>query len=271
VPPINLEFDSLEGLPDPLKSVLVERDGKYVLEGETPDEVKNLRAAHEGEKAKTKKLTEDLKKQAEQYKDLDPEKARDALKRLEDLEDQKLLDAGKMDELFEKRLTAAREAWEREKQSLVRDRDKWQGEHSTLKSKYEREAIDGAMRTAMAPLVKPEHHDDVANRLRPFWQFAEDGQMVPMRNGEMLWGKNPTQPISMSEQVEALIKDVPVFGLPSSGGGAGNMAGTSFSRNGGSIVLPREQAKDARVYREARERAEKTGANLVDELGNRLA
>ena len=48
--PINLEFDSLEGLPDPLKAVLVEREGKYVLEGETPDEVKGLKAAHEREK-----------------------------------------------------------------------------------------------------------------------------------------------------------------------------------------------------------------------------
>jgi hypothetical protein len=260
--PINLEFESLEGLPDPLKAVLVEREGKYVLEGETPDEVKGLKAAHEREKAQAKKLSDDLKKQSEMYKDLDPEKAREALKQLEQMEEKTLMDAGKMDELFEKRLTAARDAWEREKQALVRDRDKWQGEHGTLKSKYEREAIDGALRNAMAPLVKPEHHDDVANRLRPFWQFAEDGQMVPLRNGEVIWGKNPQMPISMSEQVEALLKDIPVFGLPSSGGGATNNGGTLFNRNGSVIMLTREQAKDARVYREARERAEKTGADL---------
>ena len=136
-----------------------------------------------------KKLADDLKKQSELYKDLDPEKAREALRQLEQLEEKTLMDAGKMDELFEKRLTAARESWEREKQALVRDRDKWHEEHGSLKAKYEREAIDGALRNAMAPLVKPEHHDDVANRLRAFWSFADDGQMVPMRNGEVCGAK----------------------------------------------------------------------------------
>jgi hypothetical protein len=125
--PINLEFDSLEGLPDPLKAVLVERDGKYVLEGETPDEVKGLKAAHEREKAQAKKLADDLKKQAELYKDLDPEKAREALKQIEQLEEQTLMDAGTMDELFENRLTAARDAWEREKQALVREASRCAG------------------------------------------------------------------------------------------------------------------------------------------------
>ena len=122
--PINLEFDSLEGLPDSLKAVLVEREGKYVLEGETPDEVRGLQSRACAEATgQAKKLAEDLKRQSELYKDLDPEKAREALKQLEELEEKGLRDAGKTDELFEKRLTAARESWEREKLALVRERD----------------------------------------------------------------------------------------------------------------------------------------------------
>ena len=72
----------------------------------------------------------------------------------------------------------------------------------------------------------------------------------------------------MAEQIETLLKDVPVFGLPSSGGGAAN---GGFGGRPGQIVLPREQAKDAQAWRAARAQAEKTGATIVDELGNRLA
>lgn len=262
--PINLEFESLDGLPDSLKAVLVEREGKYVLEGETSEEVRGLKSAHEREKATAKQLADKLRQQAEMFKDIDPEKAREALRQIQDLEEKGLRDAGKVDELIEKRLATLRAEHDRREQGLTQERDDWREKYGTLVGQYQSEKIDGALRDAMGPLVKPEHHADVANRLRLFWRFSDDGQMVPMRQGkdgqEIIWGRDPTKPISMSEQIEALLKDVPVFSLPSSGGGASN--GVSLSGNGRVIALNAEQARNPTLYREAKEQAAKAGLPL---------
>lgn len=78
--------DALDSIPEPLREAYVERDGKYVLnvkpkDGWALEDVNGLKTAL----GKERTQRETLEKQFAKFKDIDPDKAREALAKLEEL------------------------------------------------------------------------------------------------------------------------------------------------------------------------------------------
>src|SRR5262245_21998910 len=254
------QVDSLDDVPEADRALYVEKDGKFVLDVEGLEDVSGLKSALQREREASRKARDELKGLGERYKDLDPEKAREALRQLEELEEQGLRDAGKIDELVAKRLKGAETEWNRQRDGLTRERDAVTAQVQTLQSRLEELLIDGALREAAAEShVRPEHYVDIRNRLRHIWRLGPEGQPVPMNGEEIIYGRG-AQPITMKEPIEGILKDVPGFVLPSSGGGAN---GGSTIVNGRGLTLSREAARDPQQYRAAKAQADKQGVPLT--------
>lgn len=98
------------------RPVYVHEDGKE----ETYDLPKLLATARStrDERDTARKEAEEMRKKLSSYEDFDMDKAREALKIVEDLDSQKLIDAGKVDEVVSERLKAATKEWQSEREDL---------------------------------------------------------------------------------------------------------------------------------------------------------
>jgi len=95
-------LETLDNLDEGIKSLYVEHDGKYRLDIEggfkTNDEITGLTSALNKEREARSRL----EKQVKQWEGIeDPQKAREALETLKNLDSKKLIDAGKVDEVKE--------------------------------------------------------------------------------------------------------------------------------------------------------------------------
>src|SRR4051794_29374504 len=92
-----------EKLGDSLKEHYKASGDDYVLDAEGVEDVSGLKSALDKEKKERRELRVKLDAEAEKWKDLDPERAREALKAIADLDEKKLVDKGEFDRLLKKR------------------------------------------------------------------------------------------------------------------------------------------------------------------------
>lgn len=92
-----------EALAEVLKEHYKASGEDYILDAEGVEDVSGLKSALEKEKRERRELKTKLEAEAERFKDLDPERAREALKTLAELDDKKLVDKGEFDRLLKKR------------------------------------------------------------------------------------------------------------------------------------------------------------------------
>jgi hypothetical protein len=216
-------LDTLDGLPEAFHEHYKkdEATGKYRLDAEGVEDVTGLKSALEKERNERKTAATKYKELQEQLGDLDPAKAREALKKLQELEDKKLIDAGKIDEVVAQRMERATQDFETQKkafntqiQTISKERDSYQSRLSEL-------VIDGALRqAAIAAGVKPEAIDDAIIWGKQVYRM-KDGQPVPLDGDQMLYGKDPNKPLPMEEWLQSMMTKKPHWFAESAGAGAG--------------------------------------------------
>lgn len=232
-------LDTLDGVPTALHEFYTERDGKFYLDAEGVEDVSGLKSALERLKAEAKKAKDDAKKTAERYGDLDPDLAREALKKLQDAEDKQLLDDKKIDELIAKRTERMAQAHQKEIERFNKLVADLTSERDGLNGKLSEVLIDNAIRdVATRNSVRKTAIEDVLLRGKRLWRLR-DGQPVPMNGEDVVYGKDPTKPISMDEWISGLQNDAPHLFEPSSGGGA---TGSSAGNRGGLRVVSGDNA-----------------------------
>lgn len=241
-------YAKLEDIPEAVRALYKQEGEKWVLDldediTEHP-RTGALKRALEREREDKKKAAEKaakLEADFEKYKDIDPEKAAEALAKLQDLEDKKLIDGGKVDELVAQKTERMRKDFETQlakKDELIKQREAELGTANTrladlqIFSEVEKAALKlGARRTAI---------DDIKNRARPVFKLV-DGKVVAYKPGseDPLYGKSG-DPISIEEWVGSLATDADHLFEPNGGGGAGGAK--TVNRAGAPVVVSRAQA-----------------------------
>ncbi len=236
-------LDSLEDLDESFHGLYTEVDGKFILDldDDISDHPKTgpLKRALDREREAKKTATEKvdaLEADFLKFKDIDPDKARAALDKIQEFEDSQLIDAGKVDELVEAKIDRMRtdftskiDAKDGAITTLTTERDAAVTELSDLKifSEVERAALkSGAKKTAL---------DDIKNRARPVFRLI-DGDVVAFRPGsdEQLYGKDG-DPMGIDEWVSGLSSDADHLFDPNEGGSSGG-SGTRTRREGVKVI-----------------------------------
>jgi hypothetical protein len=247
---------ALSDVDESLQALYVEKDGKYVLDIESDgDDRRGLTSALDKERRSRAAAEKALKDLRAQLGDMDPVRAREAIKTIAELEEKNLLGEGKFEEAVAKRVERiAAESKQRE--------DALSSESKTLRVQLEELLIDNGIRTvATKSGVLPAAIDDAVLAAKTVWRL-KDGKPTPMNGEDILYGKQANQPMTMEEWISHRAKDRPHwFGVSTGGGAQGS--GASRVAVGGKLVISPEQAKDTAAYRAAREQAEKQGAELV--------
>lgn len=167
------------------------------------------------------------KSRLKDYEDIDPEAARKALEESKKLEEKKLMDEGQIEELFKKRSELMVKEHEKALKRMQDALEATAKERDTHLNKLSEVLVDTALQQAAASNgVRAQAMEDVLLRGKRVWQLHE-GKPIAKKGDEILYGKNPNQPMTMEEWIIGLQADAPhLFEATTGGGAAGGAKGT---------------------------------------------
>ena len=264
------KYASQDEIPERLRDFYEQADdGSWVFDVDGPGEqdIAKLQQALKQEREHRTTATKRLGEYEEKYREIDPDAAKEALEKVNQLEEERLVAEKKFEELAERRWKNKVQQLEdqiKQAQAEMEKRDMVVGQ---WKTKYSELAITEQLKQeALAQGVDPKKLKFLLHEARQPWQLDDQDQPVPLERGENgeqrpLYGADPNRPMTMAEQIEMLTKENPWFLLPSGGGGTRNNA--AGQTNGQQILLSRAQAKDIRTFERAMQRSEETGMPVV--------
>lgn len=260
--------EDYEALPEALRGFYVKAaEDQFVLDVDVLGDVERLKGALKKERDAREAAEKAARDAAARFADLDPDKAREALKKLDELENKSLLDAGKLDEVVAKRTETMRKDYELKlanAQKAAEDAARTVGE---LTRKLETLTIDSALKElAVKAGVRDTALPDLLARGRAVFKM-KDGQVVPLNeDGTTVLGKNGRDPLTFEEFVARLqTTDAPHLFEANRGSGASH-EGVAATR-GGAVVfrVPADGPVRLADFERAAEQAAKIGAPLAVE------
>lgn len=262
--------DSLDGLPEAVKAAAEKLEsGAFVVPLDALLEAHGKLGEFRDNNINLAKERERLQSQLAGFKDVDPTKYREMQQRIQDLDDKKLIDAGKIDELVAQRV----ERYKADAEARIADLDKANKAAATevesTRSQLAELLIDSQVKEiAVAQGAKAKALPHIVRMARERWKL-DNGEARAFEDlkGEkpMFSAKKPGVQLAGKDGLEEWLggikkEDAFLFESPAGGGAPG---GASVGGNGnGTFRLTPEQARNVDTYRAAKAQAEKAGATL---------
>jgi hypothetical protein len=212
---------TLEEVPEAARSLYVEQDGEFFLpvEGMVPKEKLDEFRTNNVE------LKKQLEGLVERYDGVDPDVFRELSAKAQKERDKKLIDSGKVEEMVNERLNAAKAGFDKERKSF-------EDSNKKLTVQLEGLLIDNAVRDASARSgVRPGAVDDVLLRARQVFKIIE-GNAVAYDGEKQIFGATGS-PITVAEYIaDKLAPAAPHLFESSQGSGAKKADGTTTTASG---------------------------------------
>lgn len=217
---------------------LYKADGEeFVLDAEGDDDTSGLKSALDKERANVKEFKRQLKEATEkmaEFEGIDPVAVKELLARMDGDEDMKLVKAGKIDEVVQKRTEKLRADLNKQ---IVAEQAKTKAEAERA-AKYQQRVLDNAIRAAATKAgLHANAVEDALLRGRQLFTLTEEGEAVQLdEQKHPKVGKDGKTPFSPVEWLESMKETAPHwFPSGNSGGGANN----ANKNNGGKRIVKR--------------------------------
>lgn len=225
-----------EDIPKDSKALYVKQGDEWVLDADDTEELRELRKKVSEFRETNLELKRTTESQAEQlaaiqarFKDFDPERLEAGLKALQQIEDEderKLIQNGKIDTVLERRTAKMREGYERELAALKKANASALEELTGLRTTVNEGRLDEALTGAIGSRkLKPlgTALPDIRARARGTFRFDEKGNIVARTGkGEAVFNKKG-EALTLEDFVTELVDEAPhLFEAAGGGGGGGN-------------------------------------------------
>lgn len=236
---LKFQYKDLESIPEGLENhYVLADDGTYKLKVEGAVEkarldefrannkklMSDLEAAKADYESTASKLASLNTEIAEKYGNVDVEEYNKMLAKQKALKEQKLIEAGKHEELLKLREDELRNEFSsimrKQKDTLTKTESSYKESISKLEKKLSTLLIDNRL-TALATQysVRPTAVEDVLSRGRSTWRI-EDGQAIAYDgNGNRMYGPDGSSLLDMETWMESLATNAPHLFEASSGSG----------------------------------------------------
>lgn len=265
-----LTAEAYNQLGDAFKALYTQSGEKYVLTidgiGEHPD-VASLRTALDKERVSRTDAQREYAQLKSKIGDMDPDKAREALQRMQELADKKLIDEGQIEELFKQRTERLQTDHQNQIKGFEKKLQDGDTRYNALRNDYKKSVLENGIRQTLAGKVKSDLIEaailkfTVAGIGGVRWDLDEKNQIVALKGDQIVFGgKDPNKPMTFDEGLDALKGEAPSFFVGSAGGGATNDA--AGRAQGGAYVISDADARDPQKYQAAKAAATKAGLQL---------
>jgi len=228
---LKIVLENLDELDDATKALYVEKDGAFHLDVEKVEDPK-LKAnitEFRNKNIQLMKEKEDLKLEAEKYKEIDIDKYNEAVKVLQKLDDKKLFDDGNIDEIISKRTSSMKRDYEKQIENLTKIVNEVKETSVKSKKALEVSTIDNRIQIEIqkvGKIRKGTMEDIIARGRRIFSMDDNDNLVAHEADGSAKFGKDGVTPLNIKEWAEELPLEAAHFFEPSSGSGAAGGAGS---------------------------------------------
>jgi hypothetical protein len=220
-----LTIDKLEAVPETVRALYVEKDGKFQLDVSglpVVEDVSGLKSALEKERIAREKAEKARKDFEKRFEGIDPEKTRELMAQFEDADEAKLIAQGKagIEALILKRTEKMRTEYEKK---LTEAGDKINGSLEVASTYMDRVLDNHVRAAAMSVGVHAPAVEDILLRARSIFSLSDEGKAVQFdEDGEtVILGKDGKTPFTVTEWLDTMRESAPHwFPVNSSGGGA---------------------------------------------------
>lgn len=217
-----IKKDEFEKLSEVLQKEYTNVDGteEYTLTVDDADYKKKL-GEFRSNNINMKQELEKLEKLSKKYDGVDPDKYAEMQAKIQELEDKKMIDAGKIDELVEQRTERMRADFEGSRKALEAKAKEASDTSAALNERLSTVLIDKEVQSAVSSVgsVRKGAMEDILARARRTW-VLQDGHPVPMEGETVKYGKDGKSPMSMQEWAEGLVDEAPYLFEGNSGSGS---------------------------------------------------
>ncbi len=241
---LDIVVDKLDAVPEAIRTLYVEKDGKFHLDVAGMPDVKAIQAHNTklNEENKTRRLENEAL--AARFKDVDPDKYRTIMSKFDNDEEAQLLAAGKIDDVIARRTAKLRD-------DMQKQLDIAKAETNAAKEsgkKFLGKVLDDAIRAAVNGKVHPGASDDALFRARTMFTVDDNGAVIQKdEHGQVVLGKDGKTPFTPVEWIESM-RDTAPHWFPATGSGTGSQqsqgapAGKTIKRTAFDAMSGAEQA-----------------------------
>ena len=264
-------YPDLDSIPEALREHYVQRDdGRWILDvdGGIAEDPGAILRARDHEREQRRVVQEELEALKASIGNLDPTKAREALSKVEELEQEKLRSEKDWEALYERKyqnqFADLQRQLEAKDTAIGSERERAQA----LRQKFASVSIHDQLRAIALELgADPAKLQFLVNEASKLWDLDDNDVPMPYElstTGErqVRYDGTTGQPVTMKQQVTDMLKEHAWLALDSTGSNARQTAGQI---QGDQIVLTREQAKNIQTYEAAKTEAERRGVALAVE------
>jgi len=222
------------------------------------DDLAAANAQNEQLTSTQKKAQDDLKALQDKWGDLDADKVKSFMEKLENDEDAKLIAEGNVDAVITKRTEAITKALQKKADDATAAQATAVEERDAANVKLNQLIVSHAVRgAAIEGKVVDTAVEDVLSRAAAVFKVDDEGKVVPI---DGTFGKDGKTLMTPFEWVDGMRDKAPHW-FPAAQG-AGARGGGTGGGGDGFHTITREQARDMQKYRAAKEAAHKAGVEL---------
>lgn len=217
---MTLQFtvDTLDTVPEALRDLYIEADGKYRLNVQGYEDPVGLKSALQKEREAAKTYEKQVKAWAALGKS--PEDIQDLMRKQQELEDKELIDKGKLDELLTKRT----ERMAADNAKAIKAEQEARARAEGLAGKLSanalaKEVTDAALKAG----ARPEAVRHIVALASLDWRLDDNAE--PAYKDAEAVGKDGKSRLSLGEWMTGFLDENPLFRPPSQGTGAPGSSG----------------------------------------------
>ena len=231
---LKTEVENLDNVDESLHSMYVEKDGKFLLdiEGGMPD-VAGLKTALASEREASKQANKLSKELADKFSGIDLDKYKEILTKHEKDEEQRLIDEGKKDEVFEKKMTLRDAEW----QKKIHEATELGKKDAETIAMHRSSALENGIQSGVSVLDHESMRGDATRLAQLLFSLGSDGKTPVMLDddGETVKvGADGKTPLTVREWVESdtVKEEHPNWFLAGAGGSGAFQTGRKANIDG---------------------------------------
>ena len=230
-------YKTQEDIPAGLEDYYEEVDGSWLLSTDDKD-LKDKLAEFRSNNRSLFSKNEELETKLKGLEKLDPAKYDEALKALDELEElreKKMIDEGRMDEVLAERTEKMRATYEGKLEAIQGKFEAATETGSKAQARLNETLVDSAVHQAISNVgvLRKGAVFDVVHRAKGTWLLDDEQNLVPMKDGKVMYGKEGDNPLTMEEWAKDLLEEAPYLFESSKGAGS---RGNQQSHNGAKTI-----------------------------------
>ena len=243
---LELILDSVDTLPEAVRGLYVESEGKFKLDVAGIPDTTGLKTALDAERKAAKAANAKAADYEKRFAGIDPEEVAALKAEREAMEEARLKSEGKLEEVTAKRLEKAKAEYQKMADDATAQRDAERARANNFEAKVLASQIMGAATGKVH--ADPATMDVVAMLAKSVFSLNDNGDAVAFdQDGNVILGKDGKTPYTPSEWLDGL-KETHKFLFPAGNTGGGSQG--SRQTIAGNKTMTQEQFHSAYLPRE---------------------